>query len=169
MCTQVVKQWPLPPGETVRNAETDYPELYALVRRRDRLSDSVRIFAALAAEGFLNYYGVVRLGEEVFNVHFERLGLIPKLRTLLLVCDSISISTDDPLARALAQLANGRNSLAHPKAKEYPGYVPAEERPDVPVPEAAREAVSSMKSFFEQFVLLVPGSKHLVPPTAKGA
>ena len=166
---QVVEQWPLPIGETVQNAEADHPELYALVRKRDRISDSVRIFAALAVEGFLNYYGVVRLGEEAFNAHFERLGLIPKLRALLLVCDSIAISSDDPLCHLLSQLANARNSLAHPKAKEYPGYVPAEERSGVSIPQAARDSVSAMRSFFEQFVFLVPKSKHLVPPAETGA
>lgn len=166
---QVKEQWPLPMSETVRNGEVDHPELYALVRRRDRISDSVRIFAALAVEGFLNYYGVVRLGEGAFKAHFERLGLIPKLRALLLVCDSMDISIDDPLCRLLTQLANARNSLAHPKAKEYPGYVPAEDRPGVSIPQAARDSVSTMRSFFEQFVLLVPESKHLVPPADTGA
>lgn len=164
VAAQVVEQWPLPIGETVRNAEADHPDLYALTRRRDRISDSVRLFSALAVEGFLNYYGVVRLGEEAFNAHFERLGLVPKLRALLLVCDSMAISSDDSLCRLLSQLANARNSLAHPKAKEYSGYVPAEERPGVAIPQAARDSVFTMRSFFEQFVLLIPESKHLVPP-----
>lgn len=30
---QVVEQWPLGPSETVRDAEADHPQLYALVRR----------------------------------------------------------------------------------------------------------------------------------------
>jgi hypothetical protein len=124
VCSEVTARWPVPAGETVRSARTDHPELFALVRKRDRLCDVVRIFAALAVEGFLNYYGVVRLGEDAFNTHFERLGIVPKLRALLLVCDAISISTNDPLVRALVSVANARNSLAHPKAKEYPGYVP---------------------------------------------
>lgn len=163
-CQQVLRDWPVPAADTVRNAQADHPALWALVRQRDRLSDSVRIFAAMAIEGFLNYYGVVRLGEAEFNAHFERLGLIPKLRALLLVCDSISISAKDPLVVVLSQLADGRNSLVHPKAKEYPGSVPDEQRPGVEVPEAARQAVAGMNAFFQQFTLLVPAAKPLVPP-----
>jgi len=161
---QVIQQWPLPADQTVRDAEKEHPELWALVRKRDQLSDSVQIFAAMAVEGFLNYYGVVRLGEAEFNSHFERLGLIPKLRTLLLVCDSLSISSNDALVHLLGRIADGRNALVHPKAKEYPGYVPSEQRPSVRIPGAARETVASMRAFFEQFLELVPDAKHLVPP-----
>jgi hypothetical protein len=60
------------------------------VRKRDLLSDAVKIFSAMAVGAFLNYYGVVRLGEDECASHFERLGLVPKLRTLLLVCDFLS-------------------------------------------------------------------------------
>lgn len=164
VCIQEIEQWPLPAGKAVRNAKSDYPELYALNRKRDRLSDSVTIFAAFAVEGFLNFYGVVRLGESVFNEHFERLGLVSKLRLLLLICDSISVSKEDPLVRTLVQLANGRNSLSHPKSKEYSPLLPAEERPSVLIPKAARDAVTNMKSFFAQFVALVPEAMNLVPP-----
>ncbi|HSI23980.1 MAG TPA: hypothetical protein VK959_13275 [Methylophilaceae bacterium] len=169
VCKEILDHWPLPHGETVRDAEAEFPELYALVRKRDRLSDSVRIFSAMAVEGFLNYYGVVRLGEEAFNTHFERIGLVPKLRALLLVCDSISVSTSDRLVLLLEQVANGRNALVHPKAKEFPGYVPAEGRPGVAVPDAARQAVKAMGLFFEEFVSLVPESKHLAPAGENGA
>lgn len=164
VCAQVTQRWPLQQDETVRDAERDHPDLYALVRRRDRLSDSVRIFAAMAVEGFLNYYGVVRVGETEFNAHFERLGIIPKLRMLLLVCDSISLSAKDELAISLSQLAEVRNSLVHPKAKEFPGYVPAEARPSVRVPDAAQQAVLSAHRFFQLFSELVPEASHLVPP-----
>lgn len=161
---QVKSQWPVPLDQTVRHAEKDHPELWALVRRRDQLSDSVRIFAAMAVEGFLNYYGVVRLGEAEFNAHVERLGLIPKLRLLLLVCDSVSVSPRDRIVELLSHLAEGRNALVHPKAKEYSGYVPAEQRPGVVIPGAAHDAVATMRAFFEEFLALVPNAKHLVPP-----
>jgi hypothetical protein len=161
-CNDVLAAWPLPPSQTVRDAESEYPDLYKLVRKRDRLCDSVRIFSAMAVEGFLNYYGVVRLGEQEFNTHFERMGIIPKLRALLLVCDGLSISPTDPLVKALERVASGRNSLVHPKAKEFPGYVPAEERPSVPIPQAAGDAVEAMDQFFREFVVLVPASAQLI-------
>lgn len=169
VCGEVNAAWPLPLNETVKDAEADHPALYDLVRKRDRLCDAVRIFSAMAVEGFLNYYGVVRLGEEEFNAHFERMGIVPKLRALLLVCDSVSVASSDPLVKALEKVANGRNALVHPKAKELPGYVPAEERPGVPIPKAAQDAVQAMDEFFREFVALVPASAHLVPPEPKDA
>ena len=163
VCEEVLAQWPLPHGETLRDAQKDHLALYNLVRRRDRLCDSVSIFSALAVEGFLNYYGVVRLGEDVFNAHFERMGLVPKLRALLLVCDGVDLSPKDPLVALLQALAADRNRLAHPKAKEFDGYVPAEERPGVPVPAAGRQAVTRMNDFFAEFLSVVPKAGHLVP------
>ena len=152
-------------GETLRDNEYS-PELWALVRKRDLLSDSVRAFSAMAVEAFLNFYGVVRLGEEEYSTHFERLGPIPKLRQLLLVCDRLSIAERDPLVKTLHRVAKSRNSLVHPEAQELPGYVPAEARGGVKIPEAAREAVRDMELFFEQFVDAVPNAPHLVPSRA---
>lgn len=159
---QVRAEWPIPASETLDGQK--HPALWALVRRRDLLSDSVKIFSAMAVEGFLNYYGVVRLGEAEFNAHFEKLGLIPKVRTLLLMCDSLSIAESDPLIKALNRIARRRNTLVHPKAKELSGYVPASERGVSSVPEVARDAVADMEEFFREFVLAVPNAGHLVPP-----
>lgn len=159
---QVKAEWPIPASETLSYGE-NYPGLWALVRKRDLQSDSVKIFSAMAVEGFLNYYGVVRLGEAEFNAHFERLGLIPKIRALLLVCDSLSVTESDPLIKALNRIAQRRNALVHPKAKELSGYLPAAERGGSSVPEAAREAVADMEEFFREFVVAVPNASHLVP------
>ena len=54
----------------------------------------------MAVEGFLNYYGVVRFGEPEYKRNFERLGLVPKLRALLLFCDSIALDDTDPLIQS---------------------------------------------------------------------
>lgn len=161
---QVKAEWPIPADETLLDGE-NYPVLWALVRKRDLQSDSVKIFSAMAVEGFLNYYGVVRLGEAEFNAHFERLGLIPKIRALLLVCDSLSVTESDPLVKALNRIAQRRNALVHPKAKELSEYLPATERGGSSVPEAAREAVADMEEFFREFVVAVPNASHLVPPS----
>jgi hypothetical protein len=163
---QVKAAWPILAGETLIDGE-NYPVLMALVRKRDLQSDSVKIFSAMAVEGFLNYYGVVRLGETEFNAHFERLGLIPKIRALLLVCDLLSVTDSDPLIKALNRIAQRRNALVHPKAKELSGYLPATERGGSSVPEAACEAVADMEEFFREFVVAVPNASHLVPPWGK--
>lgn len=160
---QVKQQWPAPLNQTLRNHEHT-PELGALVRKRDLLSDSVKVFSAMAVEGFLNYYGVVRLGEAEYAAHFERLGLIPKLRALLLICDSLSVSEADPLVKTLNRIAQRRNALVHAKARELPDYVPGEERGGDKIPEVARETVKDMEAFFREFVKAVPEAAHLIPP-----
>ena len=162
VAAQAKELWPIPEGETLRDGDK-YPELWTLVRKRDLLSDSVKIFSAMAVEGFLNYYGVVRLGEAEYGTHFERLGLVPKIRVLLLICDSLSIADTDALIKVLARIAQRRNSLVHPKANELPGYLPAEERGGDKIPEAAQEAVADMEQFFREFVTAIPQAEHLVP------
>jgi hypothetical protein len=160
---QVKAQWPIPGGQTLRDGQ-NHPELWSLTRKRDLLSDSVKIFTAMAVEGFLNYYGVVRLGETEYRTHFERLSSVQKIRALLLVCDSLSITQVDPLVKVLERIAERRNSLVHPKAKELPDALAAEERGGTAIPEAAREAVADMEEFFREFVAAVPKASHLVPP-----
>lgn len=157
--------WPKPLNETLRDEEHT-PELMALIRKRDLLSDSVGAFSAIAIESFLNFYGVVRLGESEYSAHFERLSLVPKLRQLLLICDNLSITESDPLVTILRRIANKRNTLVHPKAKELTGYVPAENREGRKIPECARESVQDMDLFFVQFVDAVPRARHLVPSQA---
>lgn len=161
VASEVVARWPFPPGPGGALVGSAIPlELWDLARKRDRLSDSVRIFAAMAVEAFLNLYGVVRMGEAIYQEHFERLGLVPKLRQLLLICDSIVIEKDDPLVQSLSRIANGRNALVHPKASEADEGV---ERPSLPIPGAARDAFGEMRSFFEQFAKAVPTASHLSP------
>lgn len=159
---EVKQEWPLPLDETVRNGD-DHPELFALVRRRDMLSNSVIIFSAMAVEAFLNYYGVVRLGNQQYLDNFERLPSISKLKILLLVCDSIALPDADRSVTLLRRIAKRRNHLVHPKAKELPCYMPAEKRPYVEIPEYAQKAVQDMDNFFKEFIAIVPAAAHLVP------
>jgi hypothetical protein len=162
VATEVNEKWPVPLGETVKDP-TKHPELEKLAFKRDFLSDSVLIFSAMAVEGFLNFYGVVRLGEVEYKRNFERLSLDRKLRALLLFCDSIALDDTDPLIEVLTNLAKMRNSLVHPKTREVTGYLPAESRDGMRVPDAACQAVTNMDTFFKQFLIAVPEAKHLVP------
>lgn len=165
---EVKKQWPGPLDQTLTGNQHT-PELRSLVRKRDLLSDSVKIFSAMAVEAFLNYYGVVRFGEDDYTSHFERLGLVPKLRVLLLVCDSLSISEPDPLIQLLQRIAQRRNSLVHPKARELQQYVPVEDRGGDKIPDVAQDAVRDMDAFFREFVIAVPKAAHLVAPSPSSA
>lgn len=154
--------WPIPLDQTVQDGRA-YPELWEAVRERDLLSDSTKIFAALAIEGFLNFYGVVRLGEAQYQTALGRLGLAEKCKQLLSVCDRVDQSNDSPLLSVVQRTADRRNALVHPKTREYAEWVPYHQRPGSRVPESAREAVEDMETFFREFVVLVPNARHLVP------
>lgn len=131
-------------------------------RLRDRTSDTTRIFAAMAIEGFLNFYGVLRLGQAVYTEHFERLGLIPKIRQLLLVCDNLDVPKNHPLCKYAEQVAQSRNSLVHPKAREVLGDPRSHKRSATPVPGAAREVVQAMEDFFAEFSATVPDAREYI-------
>ena len=42
------------------------------------------------------------------------------------------------------------------------GYLPAESRGGMLIPDAAREAVTKMDTFFKEFLIAVPKATHLV-------
>lgn len=160
--TEIRDKWPVSLDQGIKEPKKNSPDVEELCFQRDLLNDSVLIFAAMAVEGFLNYYGVVRMGEAEFARNFERLGVAAKLRSLLLFCDSIRIPDDDPLLTAVNKLTQNRNALVHPKTKEVRSNV--ESLRDGPlIPEAAREAVAAMENFFKEFEAVVPEAKHLIP------
>ena len=151
LTAEIHKKWPK--GVISITDKTKYPELWKLTRIRDRTSDNARIYAAMAVEGFLNFYGVLRLGQKVFDEHFERLSLTQKLQRLVLISESIVISQQDPLVKTLESIAKGRNSLVHPKALEIKD---SSKRTSTNIPDVAKKAVDGMESFFKQFALAVP-------------
>jgi len=159
LCDEVLRKWPADAGAPI-TTPVAYPEIAALARRRDQTADTVRIYAAMAVEGYLNFYGVLRLGQDVFDEHFERLGLVPKLRALLLTCDQLSIPKSDPLVLALDRVAQSRNSLVHPKTVEVVGSPSQHNGTETPTPETARAAVRDMEAFFEAFVEAIPQAEN---------
>jgi hypothetical protein len=162
LAEEVVRQWPADAAPLLQ-VDRMPQGLHELCRRRDHLSDSVALFAAIAVEAFINYYGLVRLGEDQFNRHFERLPIRRKLELLLLVCDGVELEVQDPINRALRNVVERRNRLAHPKAKQVSPDQPPEERVKEAIPEGARASVDAMKAFSQEFVGLVPGSRHMIP------
>lgn len=161
LCADVIRLWPKDAGSAITNP-LQYPEITRLAKKRDQSSDTTRIFAAMAVEGYLNFYGVLRLGQQVFDEHFERMGLVPKLRALLLFCDQLNIPRNDPLVLALDNIARSRNLLVHPKAIEVVGNPATHQRSSFPMPQTAEQAVANMELFFDAFVAAVPeAANHL--------
>ena len=161
LAKQVANEWPVPPNQSLQDSEIP-AKLGALTDERDAASDITRMFTAMAIEAFLNFYGAVRLGEDEYEAHFERLGIIPKARQLLLICDSTSVGEQDPLIKALKIVFNGRNDLVHPKAKKASFNDPPLKH-WLPLPGKAQDAVHAMDSFFREFEGLVPDAIHFTP------
>lgn len=158
LCQQIQSTWPNEVGKDITD-QAQYPELWDLCERRDALSDFVRVTAAMSVEGFLNFYGVFRLGHEVFDDYYERLGLVPKLRGLFLICDQLNIPKQHALVSHLDRLAQSRNQLVHPKAREASG---AQSPPALGIPDEAEAMVEAMESFFSEFAAAVPDAAFLL-------
>jgi hypothetical protein len=107
---EVTQQWPKPLGETVKQEETTEAHWH-LTRKRDLLSDSVKIFTAMSVEAFLNFYGVLRLGPSGFDLKFERLGPVPKLKKLFKRCDSVVLDDMNPIVQTLDWITLGNGAM----------------------------------------------------------
>jgi hypothetical protein len=83
------------------------------------LSITAQIYCAMAVEALLNFYGVVRLGESFYKRNIERIGMIPKLEILIGICDGKLLTKDAEISGVIRRLSERRNSLVHPKAKEF--------------------------------------------------
>jgi hypothetical protein len=139
------------------------PALHRLCRQRDALAASLVMFAAMAVEAFVNYYGVVRLGEEHYTREYERSSAERKLRGALEMAEGLVLAADDPLVVLARRIAGRRNDLVHPKAQElYERLTPEERLREEPLARA-REAVADCREFFARFATAVPAARSLLP------
>ena len=157
---EVRNQWPKPLTEAVKQEETSVAH-WNLARKRDLLSDAVKVFSAMSVEAFLNFYGVVRLGQ-AFDSKFERLGPVDKLKRLFKLCEKIILADTDPLVVVVDRIAKRRNRLVHPQVTEVDEAIGVDRGGDK-IPEVAREAVADMIVFFEEFGKREPNIAHHLP------
>lgn len=80
---------------------------------------SCHLFVCMALEGFINAYGVRRLGERFYQQNLERVGITEKLAILGLCCRQWTIAPDSDVYRDFRQLFDDRNRLVHPKTREF--------------------------------------------------
>lgn len=154
----ITLDWPPDLSEGITSRE-QHPDLWDRCDHRDRLSDSVRVYAAMSIEGFLNFYGVYRLGQLAYERQVVNKPLFYKLQALLKMCDGVSIEAETPIAKALQVVSRSRNLLVHPIARELShGNL----EPHAHVPSEARAVVAAMESFFTEFKRLVPDAAFLV-------
>lgn len=158
---EVQNQWPKPITEAVKQEETSVAH-WNLARKRDLLSDAVKVFSAMSVEAFLNFYGVVRLGQ-AFDSKFEHFGPVKKLKRLFELCENVILTDTDPLVAVVDRIAKRRNRLVHPRVTEVADEAVGSDRGGDKIPEVAREAVADMIVFFEEFGKREPNITHHLP------
>jgi len=104
--------------------EAEFLELYVTESTRKLHEEayfygtSVKIYACMTIEGFVNYYGTKRLGETFYKSNIERIGITEKISILLLLLFNTSLKKDNPKLKLIRNLFDARNALVHPKTKE---------------------------------------------------
>lgn len=83
-----------------------------------RAATSAHLFVCMAIEGFINFYGVKRLGEAAYKRVLERIGITEKLTILYLLCFEESLDPNGEIIKPIRKVFDQRNALVHPKAKE---------------------------------------------------
>ncbi|WP_171956528.1 hypothetical protein [Stenotrophomonas maltophilia] len=101
--------------DLVNNLPDDLLDLHEPAYRH---AISCHLFVCMALEGFLNAYGVRRLGERFYQQNLERVGITEKLAILGLCCRQWTITPDSDAYRDFRQLFDDRNRLVHPKTRE---------------------------------------------------
>ncbi|HCA26000.1 MAG TPA: hypothetical protein DEP32_17705 [Pseudomonas sp.] len=121
-----------------------------------RYATAAHLFSCMAIEGFINYYGIKRLGDPFYRRNLERLGITEKLSTLLLACGLERIDPSDELIKKVRSIFDRRNSIVHPKSKEVhnissvENYVHPSELPVADTFEALGFFVSKMCSLDDE-------------------
>lgn len=162
LAAEVNKVWPKALSEAIKQEETTKTH-WRLARKRDLLSDAVKVFSAMSVEAFLNFYGVLRLGPVLFDRKFELLGPVPKLKQLFELCDGVTLTETNPIVEVLDRIAKRRNSQVHPIVVEVSMPLTSKDREGDKIPDVAREAVSDMVCFFQEFEKLQPNVAHHLP------
>jgi hypothetical protein len=95
-----------------------FHETRSLHRNAYRYATSAHLFVCMAVEGFINYYGTKRLGEEVYKRLLERVGITEKLALIYLICFQINLEVKSDPIKSIRTIFDQRNALVHPKTKE---------------------------------------------------
>lgn len=83
-----------------------------------RSFESAKLYACMAIESFVNYYGTVRLGEDTYKRLVERVGITEKISLLYLICFDELLDPKSELLKGIRSAFDARNSMVHPKTKE---------------------------------------------------
>ena len=84
----------------------------------DDFSKATQIFACMAVEFFLNFYGVACIGEEFYKRNLEKLSASQKLENLIALSKHEVLENGGEISKIVRRMFDRRNQLVHPKAKQ---------------------------------------------------
>lgn len=119
--------------------------------------DTAVLYSCLAIEGFLNDYGVRRLGQVFYARNLERLSPTQKVSVLIATCRHQLLPPDAPILATVRRLFEARNRLVHPKTVVRSDF--SEPGPSADSSPRAAEAIAAMESFFSAFEALDPDTR----------
>ena len=130
---------------------------------RNLLTTAAVVLSAMAAEAFLNFYGVKRMGQKFYEGQYERLGLVQKLSGVVATCCGVLLDDKSEIISVARALSEARNRLAHPKTREGGSAAGSSHVSPMRHPlDVARESVANMNQFFQLFAAFDPDSSDIV-------
>ena len=130
---------------------------------RNLFTTAAVVLSAMAAEALLNFYGVKRMGQEFYEGHYERLGLVPKVTGIIETCCGVRLADHAEIISVARALSEARNRLAHPKTREVGSAAGSFHVSPMRHPlDVARESVANMNQFFRLFASFDPDSSDIV-------
>lgn len=137
-------------------------ELNSIMHKAFQEYVSLIVFACMAFEGFVNYYGVKKLGQSFYKRNIERLGITEKLSAILAICGGILIEPTSTLIQNARSLFDKRNSLVHPKTKEITSDNVREYLSTEPIKKEADDLLNCLDFLFEKLIECDPDIKKEV-------
>ena len=122
---------------------------------------ATHIFSCMTVEATINFYGVYRLGEKLFERNYERLSIQKKMELLLATCDGLVLGDNDEIINIIKNLVKTRNSIVHPFVEEDgegdgPISMKGHIRQKARLIDSAENSIKNMERFIDLFGKLVP-------------
>lgn len=160
----LVKEWEVAQSRQLAADKSGGPLLsHERIVERDLFTTAAVVLSSMAAEGFLNFYGVKRIGQKFYEERYERLGLVPKVTGIIEACCGVRLDSDAKIVSVARALSEARNWLVHPKTREGGHAADSSQMSAIRHPlDVARESVANMNQFFQLFASFDPHSSDIV-------
>jgi hypothetical protein len=96
-----------------------HPSLRRINVALDKAAIDCHVHSCMTIEAFVNHYGVRRFGEEFYKSNMERMGIVEKIAVILAACHHVLLPRSHKYLKLIRRMFDLRNSMVHPKTREY--------------------------------------------------